>query len=150
MFQFHPGSLVIKGTNIIGLTKNSPPDRLSFYKVTLRDFITVKGLFQITSKAEDKNNVTLSRDEYLKVIVSFWKVSFETKNRSILCLGALIGSNWIFTTKRCDCRLHPIKEIGVLTGSKYFIDPNPEFILDDRLEMGSQSNYVIIIVSNCA
>ena len=138
------------GTKIIGFTKDSPPEKILFYKVTLRDVVRIERLFQIASNSEDKNDVMFSPDEYFKVIASFWKVNFETKHRSILCLGALIRSNWILTNRECDYHLYPLKEIGVLTGSKYFIDRNPEFILDDRLYIGSQSNYVIIIVSNCA
>ena len=107
-------------------------------------------MFQKASKAEDKNNVLFSRDEYFKVIVSFWKVNFQTNHRHILCLGGLIGSNWIITTKDCDHALHPIKEIGVISGSEYFIGFNPKFIIHDRINMHLRSHFALLVVSNSA
>ena len=68
------------------------------------------------------------------------------KEYYILCLGALIKSNWIFTTTQCSKKLGPLGEVGILTGINKITDC-PEKILNSKQPLREKSEFSILIVS---
>ena len=83
----------------------------------------------------------------LNVVVSFWKNDPEEKKLIILCIGALIRSNVIFSTAECSRILHPYREIAVQTGAMKLNKIDPEYILERTQELPSKSKFALVIVS---
>ena len=83
----------------------------------------------------------------LNVVVSFWKNGPEEKTLTMLCIGALIRSNVIFSTAECSRILHPYREIAVQTGAMKLNKIDPEYILERTQELPSKSKFALVIVS---
>ena len=78
------------------------------------------------------------RDE---AIVSFW-----SRARALICLGAFITSNLIITNGYCATLLEPIREFGIFAAYEQN-RLNPHFILDDKYRISDHSNHFFITVS---
>ena len=99
------------------------------------------------SGADNNRNLTASDEQYLDVIVSFWKIISEKDEREFLCIGALIASNWIFVTKKCRDILRESGRTVICTGSSYFDDIDINFITSSTIEFPKKSKFIVLIVS---
>ena len=97
--------------------------------------------------AENTERVEINKDEYLNVIVSFWKKDLKIE-KVMLCVGALIKLNWVFVTFECSQILHPRNEIGVQTRTMYSNEIDPVLIIDREHKITGQSRFTILVVSS--
>ena len=101
------------------------------------------------SLGEDNNQYSmLSDDKYLNIIVSFWEINPEDKERKLLCLGASIELNWIFVDEKCHGYLEESNNTVICTGSSYFDDIYMNFIIEGLLELKKCSHFIILVVSS--
>ena len=100
---------------------------------------------QIAVCADNKRKIEIVPEDYTNILVSLWKMISETKYY-ILCLGALIKPNLIFTTTQCSEKLNPLGEVGVLTGMNEESD-RPEKILSHKQLLREESNFITLVVS---
>ena len=98
--------------------------------------------------ADNDLDFMTSDDQYLNFIVSFWKINSDVGERKLLCLGALIASNWIFVTKTCYNILRESKRTVICTGSSYFDDIDINFIIKSIIEFPKISKFIILVVSS--
>ena len=95
--------------------------------------------------ADNKSKIEIVPEDYTNILVSLWKIISERKYY-ILCIGALIKPNLIFTTAQCSDKLDPLSEVGVLTGMNEESDP-PERILSHKQLLREKSNFITLVVS---
>ena len=98
--------------------------------------------------ADDNQNLMVSDDQYLNVIVFFWEIIYEENKRELLCHGALIASNLILTTKACHEIILKSNNTVLSTGSSYFDDTDIDFIIKRILKFAIKSKFVLLIVSS--
>ena len=97
--------------------------------------------------AENTETVEINKDEYLNVVVSFWKKDLQLE-KVMLCVGALIKSNWIFVTYECSLILYPRNEIGVQTRTMHSNKIDPVLIIEREQEIPGHSRFTILVVSS--
>ena len=95
--------------------------------------------------ADNKRKITITSKDYTNILVSLWKMVSE-KEYYILCIGALIKSNWIFVTTQCSDKLNPLEDVGILTGMNKPSD-TPERILSSKKPFRDNSEFIILVVS---
>ena len=95
--------------------------------------------------AENIIKTEIKPEDYTNILVSLWKI-ISKQVYYILCLGALIKSNLIFTTTQCSNKLGSLSEVGVLTGINNITD-FPEKILHSTQPLRENSEFSILIVS---
>ena len=95
--------------------------------------------------AVNTKKIEIVPEDYTNIIVSLWKMMSET-TYYILCLGALIKSNLIFTTTQCSGKLGKLDEVGVLTAMSEESD-TPDKILSSGHQLRENSNFFILVVS---
>ena len=76
-------------------------------------------------------------------------MNFQTKNLCILCLGALIKSDWIVITKECKKILPPYNEIIVSIGRNYINNVTIDSTIETIHDINEKSKFIIIVVSSC-
>ena len=89
----------------------------------------------------------VSDDQFLNVIVFFWKIIYEEDKRELLCHGALIASNWIFATKKCHESIFNSSCTVLGTGGSYFEDIDIDFVIKSTIQFEKRSQFVVLIVS---
>ena len=102
----------------------------------------------MSAGAGDNQNLMVSDDQYLNVIVFFWKIIYEEGKRKLLCHGALIASNWIFATKKCHEIISDSDCTVLSTGGSYFEDIDIDFVIKSTIKFDKRSQFVILIVSS--
>ena len=95
--------------------------------------------------ADNKKEIEIVLEDYTNILVSLWKIISETEYY-ILCLGALIKPNLIFTTTQCSKKLDPLDQVGVLTGTSKKSD-KPKKILSSRQQLRDKSKFITLVVS---
>ena len=84
----------------------------------------------------------------MNVVASFWKKDPQANKLRMLCIGALMKSNVIYSTVECAQTLYPPKEIAVQTGAMKLNQIDPDYILERTQELPSKSKFAIVIVSS--
>ena len=76
-------------------------------------------------------------------------MDFQTKNLTILCLGALIKSDWVVVTKDCNKILSPSHEILVSIGRNYLNNLTIDSTIKYTQDISLKSRLIIVVVSSC-
>ena len=102
----------------------------------------------MSAGANDNQKVIVSDDQYLNVIVFFWKIIYEEDIQELLCHGAIIASNWIFVTKKCHENILNSNCTVLSTGGSYFEDIDIDFVIKSTIQFEKRSQFVILVVSS--
>ena len=90
----------------------------------------------------NKGKVEISEQDYKNVIVIFWKM-INKYQRRIVCLGALISSEWVLITDECFNILNPFEHMTAAVGSEL-----TEITFVGYQEVLSENKFYILIVSS--